>query len=493
MNARLLLLLSLVSFTALADAQTSRFSAGGYFRIMTRPDFQGGDSRLGLWNLSGRLLNEGPYGMLQLQLNMLQTDPGRQEPWALVNARIEGGSVANADKGGGGLQNFRVSGLFVQAGNILLNRVTWQVGTLDFYPGDLGLYDFRPANIFFDTVGVSGTWHGDGLDVLLGVGDSGYATRGTNYDTIFTAGAWVKAKLWSYAELGFGGQLGLEPQIVGNRLAPYATPGIDYADYVRHEVVKHYFEANPREDRLPLPAARSSQSWRLVGYLGFGKLGPIKWSSLYAHLAKKHPDNFSTEVYGGATYTLYTHDLTDQRYEAQVGNEMQLVLWPGVLDAAWGLLYGRDLNNDNTVAAGEDNRWYMSTVLRVQAYATEQIHFLVESSIAQEKSLNGNLWREHVDSVFQSDQGLSNPRGLQYGDTDTRNTWQMKGGVVFNPAGKGVYNRPSLRLLYGLQYSNVQAAFANTFSSSLSQDQEFPQPTERHWHSVIALEAEGWF
>src|SRR5205814_6064160 len=112
---------------AWADAPVSRFSAGGYYRIMTRPDFQGGDSRLGLWNLSGRLLNEGPYGMLQMQLNVLQTDSTRSEPWAMVNARIEGGSFANADTGSGFLSNFRVSGLFVQAGNTLLDHVTCQL------------------------------------------------------------------------------------------------------------------------------------------------------------------------------------------------------------------------------------------------------------------------------------------------------------------------------------------------------------------------------
>src|SRR5438309_2203374 len=115
---RLLVALLCAAPAAFGEAQASRFSAGGYFRIMTRPDFQGGDSRLGLWNLSGRLLNEGPYGMLQLQLNVLQSDPLQLQPWARVNARIEGGSFAAADPGGGGLGNFRVSQLYVQAGNI---------------------------------------------------------------------------------------------------------------------------------------------------------------------------------------------------------------------------------------------------------------------------------------------------------------------------------------------------------------------------------------
>ena len=110
---RLVFCALLLPAVALADAPNSRFSAGGYFRIMTRPDFEGGDAKLGLWNIGGRLLNEGPYGMLQLQLGVLQSDPASGQPWANVNARIEGGSFASADTGGGGLANFRATALFV--------------------------------------------------------------------------------------------------------------------------------------------------------------------------------------------------------------------------------------------------------------------------------------------------------------------------------------------------------------------------------------------
>jgi hypothetical protein len=410
-----------------------------------------------------------------------------------VNARIEGGSFAGADANGGNLSNFRATQLFVEAGNILLDRTTWRVGTLDYYPGDLGLYDFRPVEIFSDTVGVSAFYHGDWIDLLAGMGDAGYDVRGAQYDTIFSGGFWLKARPDPHFESGLGFQALYEPSIPGNRYAPYATPSIDYADYLRGEVAQHYFHDNPREDQLPLPQARSSTSWKLFGYFGFGRIGPLRWSNLYGHVIRLHPLSFATETYLGQTYTLYLHDLTDRRYDIQIGNEMQLTLVPDLLDAAWGVLYGRNLNRANAAGAGEDNRAYASTVLRLQTYATENVHFLFETSLAQEKSLNGNLYREHVDSVFTSTDGLSDPRGLQYGDTDTRNTWQGKAGIVFNPAGRGIYNRPSLRLLYGLQYSNAQAAYANTFSSSLSQDQQFPQPTERHWHSVLALEAEGWF
>jgi len=59
------------SAPAQAVPQRDRASAAGYLRVMARPDFQGGGSRLGLWNINGRLLNEGPYGALELKLDVL--------------------------------------------------------------------------------------------------------------------------------------------------------------------------------------------------------------------------------------------------------------------------------------------------------------------------------------------------------------------------------------------------------------------------------------
>src|SRR3954447_6106156 len=115
----------LIASFAFADAPQDRFTLGGYFRIMTRPDLQGGNGRLGFWNLYGRLLNEGPYAALEMRLDVLRNQPGHNDPWAAVQARIEGGSITNADVGNGSLQNFRLSQLYVRAGNILLDRVTW--------------------------------------------------------------------------------------------------------------------------------------------------------------------------------------------------------------------------------------------------------------------------------------------------------------------------------------------------------------------------------
>ena len=490
--------LAVLAFFALplrasAEADTDRFSAGGYYRIMTRPDFQGGNGKLGEWNLYGRLLNEGPYGMLNLRLNMVQSDSSGTAPWAAVNARIEGGSAGNADPGNGNLANFRLSQLYVEAGNILFENVTWRLGTLDYYPGDLGLYDFRPAELFYDTIGLSGLYRAGKLQLLFGVGDAGYAIRGSQYDTIFTGGAWARVHFNDHFEVGVGAQGYAEPSITGNQNAPFQTPDVSYVDFYRHEVVQNFLLAHPgQQDEFPGPDPRSSQSGRAVWYLGFGNAGPIIWDSLYGYYMLKHPDNFYVENFGGRDFTVYTHDLTDQRTELLVGNELDFHIVPGLIDGAWGLLYIADRNADDTQVAGEDNRDAMSTVLRIQTYLTERVHLLTETSFAREHSLNGNLWREHVDSVFTSTNGLSDTRGLAFGDTDTRYTWQGKIGFVFNPAGRGIYNRPSLRLIYGIQYSNQQEAFGNSFNQNLSQYNYFPD-VERHWHHVIALEAEGWF
>ena len=83
-------------------------------------------------------------------------------------------------------------------------------------------------------------------------------------------------------------------------------------------------------------------------------------------------------------------------------------------------------------------------------------------------------------------------RGLEYGDSDTRHTWQGKGGVVLNPLGPGIFTRPSLRVLYGVQVSNENNAFGNNFVDSIDQFNDF-DTVEQHVHHLAAFEAEVWF
>lgn len=466
---------------------------GGYFRVMGRPDFQGGSGRLGFWNLHGRLLNEGPYGMLELRYDVLEPTPGGTQPWTALHARVEGGSIGNASASNGSLADFRLSQVFVKTGNVALKDVTWQVGTLEYFFGDLGLYDMRPATVFFDTVGVSARYESDVVEVLLGAGDSGFNIHGLDYNPVPTAGGTVRVRAGRHLELGTGGEALFEGKRLGNTNAPYHTPGITYEDWVRGEVTETFIADFPGlEDSFPNPRARSSKSWKVVGYLGFGGLGPIQWNNFFVNYRKLHPETTTTEQLAGQTVDIYVHDFSDQRFELNLGNELQLKLVPDRLDAVWGVLYGDHRDADNDLVPSDHDRKYASTVLRLQAYATPTVHFLVESSLARERSSNGNAYREHADSIFANTGGNPTSRGLEVGDTDTRYTWQGKGGIVLNPLGTGIYTRPSLRLLYGTQYSNVNNAFGNNFVEALDQFNDF-EAVEQHWHHLLAAEAEVWF
>jgi len=487
------LLLVLASGVAQADTSEGRFAAAGYFRVMARPDLQGGDSRLGSWNLYGRLLNEGPWAALELRLSLLKEDPTSNDVWTRVHAKIEGGSVTTVDSGGGSLQNFNLTQLYVQAGNILLEDVTWQIGTLESYFGDLGLYDFRPATLFNDTVGVSGRYTKGPFELLLGFGDAGFSLRGKQYSTILTAGGSARMRFGKHLEIGGGGQLYYEPKVEGNRFAPYNTPGIDYEDFVRGEAAQTFLEENPgMEDFFPRPVATSSQSHRLIGYVGFGGLGPLLWNNLFVNLTKAHPENFTTEEYLGREYTVYSHDFTDERFRLDIGSEMQLSIIPRRLDVVMAAWWGYHFDRDNDIVANDNNRSFISGVARAQLYLTKTTHLLAETSLASEKSTNGNQYRAHIDSVFDNTNGIGDPRGLEFGDLQTRKTWQGKLGWVLNPMGFGIYSRPSLRLLYGVQHSNQNNAFGNNFVDSLDDFNVFPNQ-EVHWHHLLALEAEAWF
>jgi hypothetical protein len=478
-----------------AQGLGDRFGAAGYFRVMTRPDFQGGDGRLGFWNLYGRLLNEGPWAALALRLDLLPPDPVSREPWTSVHARIEGGSIANMDARMGRLDAFSLTQLYVQAGNVLLDGVTWQVGTLDYYLGDLGLYDARPAQIFFETVGVSARYEAPRLQLLLGAGDSGFFLRRDQYSTIFTVGGLARVRVAEGLEIGAGGQLFHEPRVRGNRFAPHVTPiDVDYEDFLRGEIVENWLLENPGQEQFfPRPVPTSAQSFKLVGYLGFGGIGPVRWNNLFANFQRRHPDSFVTETFGGRDFLIFVKELTDDRWELNAGNEMHLALVPRRLDAVWGVLVGRHWDHDNDVAPSDRDRTFWSTVLRLQLYVGERVHLLGETSFAREISHQGNLYRNHADSVFRSTGGINDARGLEFGDADTRTTWQGKIGWVLSPLGTGIYTRPSLRLLYGVQRSTQTHAFGNSFVESLDQFNVFGQPRDQHWHHVVAVEAETWF
>jgi len=468
-------------------------SVGGYFRLMTRPDFQGGDGKLGYWNLYGRLMNEGPYVALHSQLELLEQRPGEDDVWARVHARVEGGTVAGADTGGGSLSQMRLSQLYTEVGNILLPEVIFRVGTLESWMGDLGLYDWRPTSLLGDTVGLSAALHGDKYDLLLGVGDAGFFHNPNRYNTLFSGGGSIRLRPIDQVEIGIGAQFRYEPAVLGNVNAPYYTPDIDYTDWLRGEVMSVWDAENPGQlQNFPDPVSNSADSSKLVGYMGFGGFGPLVWSSLFVSYEQVHPDAVTTEVYDGVEYDLFVSELTDDRSVLTVAEELHLTLVPNVADLVMSAIYGLHVDGDNDVAPSDHARTYMSTVNRLQVFITPRVHLLVEGSLAKESSTNGNQYREHYDSIFSSTDGVSDSRGLEYGDSSERHTAQGKIGAVLNPSGQGIFTRPSLRLLYGAQWSSQSNAFGNSFVDSLDQYNSFGN-VERHWHHMVSAETEVWF
>ena len=97
-----------------------------------------------------------------------------------------------------------------------------------------------------------------------------------------------------------------------------------------------------------------------------------------------------------------------------------------------------------------------------------------------------------ANSIFSNTEGRPDVRGLEFGDSDTRNTFQLKAGPVLQPTGRGIFNRPSLRFLYGMQYSSQNNAFGNAFVDTIDQYNDF-QPVEQRIHHLVAAEAEVWF
>lgn len=473
-------------------AQASPVSVGGYMRVMTRPDLQGGSGTLGYWNLYGRLLNERSYASLDLKMDLL---PDQQNglPWTKLYTRLEGNSIGGADSQNGSLQNFRLSQAYLLSGNVGIRNVQWRLGTQESFFGDMGLYDMRPAEIFWGVVGISARHLTERTELILGAGDSGYTQFGSNYNTIFTGAGTFRYRPINGLEFGFGGRYNFEKGTKGNRNSPYVTPNISYEDFLRGEVVQNYMQENPYQAiEFPDPVLRDSSSYKAVGYIGFGGFGPIIWNNFYATYEKLHPEKMQQETYQGQSYDIFITDLTDERTLLLLGNEIQMKIIPRRLDIAWGVLYGDQRDEDNNLAPSDFDRIYKSTVLRSQIYIRPTFHLLLESSIASEYSRNGKAFREHADSIFANTDGISNTRGFEYGDTDTRITWQGKGGIVLNPTGMGIFARPSLRFLYGSQYSNQNNAFGNSFVETVNQYNDFGN-VEQHWHHLFAVETEAWF
>ena len=311
-----------VAGIARADASDDRLSAGGYFRLQAFTDFQGGNGQLGLSPLGcgvggpciyGRLMNEGPDLILEMRYLMIGSDKTPDTPWAALVLRAEGESFLGTDSGNGNLSNYAITRFAVDAGNLLLQNVTWRIGVLWYEPNNLGLYDMFLDDLFYGVMGASAFYKTPTLDLLVGIGDEGWQLLGSHYNTVYH-GRWL-------------GALAPEQPLrarrrraVRLRARQPGQPERAVADSRRQlpasTTSRPRSRASTRRTRspgtlFPNPTPTSAENWKAVGYLGFGKLGPLDWNSFYIHYMRKPPLTNYTETFQapGAvapqSYTIY--------------------------------------------------------------------------------------------------------------------------------------------------------------------------------------------
>ena len=427
--------------TLLLLAHAHAAEVGGYFRLMARPDLVGGDGRLGTSPFYGRLLNEGPWGLLDVRQSLVKGGP--DAPWGALTLRVEGGAVGNGDPTNGSLLGFRVSQLYLTAGNLGPAHTTWRFGTLETTFGDLWLYDARPTQMLVDVLGASATWANGGTEVVLGAGDAGWAVRGARYHLVVSAGGSVRRK-GEHAEVGIGGQAWYEPAD-GDPDGPHDTDGLTLADL-----------ADPAAwaSGHPGPAGHATRGlgWKLAGTFGFGGAGALRWNRLQVIVARRLPDAPLVAEVEGAEVRLGAAALTDQRHELTVGDEVELVLVPDRLELAAAAIFEHRFDPDDRRATSATWRTAASAVVRAQLALTPYVSLLGETSLAREVA-----------------------RGPA-----AKDTWQGKAGVVLSPAGTGLGARPALRALYGVQRCSLPGAWPGAAGGG-------------RWHQLVSLEAEAWF
>jgi len=140
-----------------------------------------------------------------------------------------------------------------------------------------------------------------------------------DYDTIYTRAVWRGEALESFRARRRRQYL-YEPRVPGNRFAPYRTPASPTATTCAAK--------SRRRGSRSTPAARTSSRRRSrrrallesVGYVGFGKLGPLLWNNFYVNHLRRHPERSrvrpSTERLRDLPRRPHRRALPDQR-----GNE----------------------------------------------------------------------------------------------------------------------------------------------------------------------------
>ncbi|MCS6983501.1 MAG: hypothetical protein NZM25_00040 [Leptospiraceae bacterium] len=490
-----------------------------YFRASVQDDFGYNAPTLGWWPFYGRLMNETPWLMADFGYHVVRPEsPGAAR--ATLFLRIEGGSYRSFDASQGTLGNYNINHIWLETENVLMRHLVTQTGSLWYNLGYIGLFDNFTAQVFWETIGIRVGHRLPTFEYFVGYGDSGWAIyrsrrgdgwHGHQYANIPTVGALVRVNLYEvgplksftarflpFWQMGATVQVMYERQNENLRGSPHQTPQVSYQDVLRGEAFEKFMLENPGSaDYFPWAQPMSVTYGRATFWTGFSgpELGPIKlyWNDFSLRLEKKPPQIAVTESYEGETKDIYISGFTDERYELMLFDELQLRLLPNYFDLNAGFGFGRSWDQDNRFRPDDHNRLIYSFVFRPIWYITEQLHYLIELVYAREKSTVGNRYREHFNSMKSNTRGVPDADGLEWGDTDTKHTYQIKTGFTINPAGRGIYSRPTIRLLYGAQFSNVHAAFGNTFEESLSRRNQFAMNRDVHWHHMVRAEFEHWF
>ena len=244
----------------------------------------------------------------------------------------------------------------------------------------------RPAQIFFETVGVSARYQKPRYELLLGFGDSGYGLKGTNYNTIpnswgyrtCASNRWIGSGSWWSVSLGK--RCGRKPS------RTILHPGLEYEDYIRQEFAQNFLlKIQPKRINFPMPELRDAQSFTAIGYLGFGGFGPIIWNNFYARYEQLHPLGPTTEFFPRGNLQHLSQPISPTNAQRlHLETSYSCVSFP-----TSSTLHG--LHSTATAKMVTTTYWHqkadrtvMSTVLRGQVYMTDHLHLLVEGSAAQE-------------------------------------------------------------------------------------------------------------
>ena len=118
-------------------------------------------------------------------------------------------------------------------------------------------------------------------DWILASGTRVGSIRGERYNPVVTAGSTLRVGLGKHAQFGLGGQWKKEAVVEGHIYAPYDTPGVDYEDWIRGEVVRlpggQPHHGRPLPDPEPATPALATRlaTLALVNWAPFNGTAPM--------------------------------------------------------------------------------------------------------------------------------------------------------------------------------------------------------------------------